>query len=50
MFKNKIAYSIIITLIIIIIFPCVTCANNNTSFVWSEISAPVVETVASLTR
>lgn len=48
-FKNKITLLIFILLFIFsIIFPFYSYANNDTSYVWSEISSPSIATVASL--
>lgn len=47
-FKNKFIYSILIFFIIsMFVRPCIA---NDTSYVWSEISNPIVETVSSLTQ
>lgn len=49
-FKNKIIYSIFIVFIISLIFPFFSFATDKTSFVWSDVSKPTIETVSSLTQ
>ena len=44
LFKNKFIYVIATVLFVLIFFPIYCFANDNTSFVWSDISNPVVET------
>ena len=48
--KNKLFYSVIIVFLLLFVFSHGCLASNNTSFVWSEISNPSIQTVSSLTE
>ena len=48
--KNKLFYWSIIVFLLFFVFSHVCLATDNTSFVWSEISNPSIQTVSSLTE
>ena len=48
--KNKTIYIILLCFFITTFIPILCYGNDTTSFVWSDISNPTLETVASLTK
>lgn len=48
MFKKNLIFIIIFLFLLSFIYP--VFASNDTAFVWSEISSPTIETVASLNQ
>ena len=48
LFKNKFVYVIASILMLLSFLPVYCFAKDNTSFVWSDISTPVIETASAI--